>query len=137
LPHASGSFFPHLKGHIVKIGVDSSSEYAKRVFYKHGCPVDDPYRPGSNESDSDDSDDSDDDEASVHEKNKRGVEEVEEQDDEPPAKVAKIQYRTKCGMVPGEGWDGNGQCMCCVCMGDLDFEESEQPHSQEGAAAEA
>ena len=131
-----GSHFPHLKGHIVQVGVDSSSEYAKRVFYKHGCPVDDPYKPGSNESDSNDSDDDDEGEMSVKEK-KRGVEEVEEQDGEPPAKAARVVFRTKCGMVPGEDWDGNGQCMCCVCMGDFDTQESEQPHSQEGAAAEA
>ena len=69
--------------------------------------------------------------------NSRGVEEVEEQDREPPAKAARVVFRTKCGIVPGEDWDGNGQCMCCVCMGDFDTQESEQPHSQKGAAAEA
>ena len=128
----NGSCFPHLKGHIVERCVDSSSEYAKRVFYKHGCPVDDPYMPGSNESES-----GDDDEVNVHEKNKRGVDEVEEQDDEPLAKAAKIEFRTKCGMVPGVHWDGNAQCCCDQCLGYLDSQESQQPHSQEGAAAEA
>jgi hypothetical protein len=130
-----GSYFPHLKGHIVEMGVDSSSEYAKRVFYKDGCPVDEPYMTGSNESDSDDSDD-DDGKLSVQKK-KRGVEEVEEQDDKLPAKVSRIVCRTRCGMVSGEGWDGNAQCTCFICMGEFDSQESEQSHSQEGAAAEA
>jgi len=131
-----GSFFPDLKGHIVKVCVDSCSEYAKRVFYKHGCPVDDPYVPGSDESDSDDSDDEDGG-TRVQENNKRGVEEVDETDDDPPVKAAKTGFRTKCGMVPGVDWDGCAQCMCCWCTGDFDSQESEQTHTQEGAAAEA
>ena len=49
----AGSFFPCLKGHIVRNSVDSASEYAKRIFFDNGCMVEDPYMPDSNESISD------------------------------------------------------------------------------------
>jgi hypothetical protein len=129
-----GTFFPYLKGHIVKDSVDSSSEYAKRVFFKNGCMVEEPYMPGSDESYSDESD------ADKPENKKRAIEEVqdeEDDDDEPLAKAAKIACRTRCGRVMGEDWDGNGQCACDVCLGYLDSQQSQEPHSQEGAAAEA
>lgn len=51
-----GSYFPHLKGHIVSDSVDSASDYAKRIFYKDGCMVEDPYIPGSSHSGSEESD---------------------------------------------------------------------------------
>jgi len=112
-----GTSFPELKGRIVKKSVDSSSEYAKRVFFKHGCMVENPYIPGSDESDSNDSDDS---EVKEPENNKRGVEEVQDNDDESPSKAPKTVFRTKCGMLAGVHWDGNAQCLCCVCSGDCD-----------------
>jgi len=42
----------------------------------------------------------------------------EEENDGPPRKVAF--WSTRCGMVPGSQWDGNGQCQCAFCMGDFD-----------------
>lgn len=154
-----GSKFPHLQGHIVPEDMSSGSHSVHKMYFKDGRMVE--------ADDSSSSEEGSDEHQAATGKRKRSDEDSPSQDspgqhspgqdspgqdspgqgnteeaprDEKPEETAEVfPFRTRCGRVRGEDWDGNGQCICAYCLGDLDSQESqgEVAHSQEGAAEEA
>jgi len=115
---------------IIPEDYDSTSQSAKyRTFYKHGRMVepDDSDSSSSGESVGSELPDHDDDNDNTQVSRKRDREDAEEKDEAEASPSKLPAYRTACGMVQGSQWDGNGQCMCDVCLGYLDSQESEAP----------
>jgi hypothetical protein len=115
---------------IIPESYDSTSHSAReKIFYKHGRMVepDDSDSSSSGESVGSEFPDHDDDNDDTQVSRKRNREDAEQQDEAEASPPEMPAYRTPCGRVQDSQWDGNAQCMCDVCLGYPDSQQSQGP----------